>query len=124
MKTLFSSKLINHHLLLLSSHKICFKVGGNFKTIKCGTQTETIGHGKRIVGETFNFLKGLIAAKFRNFDAEERLTRSSKIVPEGRCFFAPGAILLHKNLPRGRAFDYLKKFSENLLGGMLALGIG
>ena len=46
----------------LSSHKICFKVGGNFKMIKYGTSTETVGHGKRIVGEASNFFTGLISA--------------------------------------------------------------
>ena len=35
--------------------------------VKYGTQT--VGRGKRIVGENFNFFKGLISAKFQNFDA-------------------------------------------------------
>ena len=63
-----SFKLI-YHLLLLSSHKICFKAGENFKMIKYGTLTETRGYDKRILGETSSSFKDLIFAKFQNFDA-------------------------------------------------------
>ena len=66
MQALVSFKLI-YHLLLLSSHKICFKAGEDFKMIKYGTLTETRGYDKRIFGETSNSFKGLIFAKFQNF---------------------------------------------------------
>ena len=69
MQALVNFKLI-YHLLLLSSHKICFKAGEDFKMIKYGTLTETRGYYKRIVGENSNSFKGLIFTKFQNFYAD------------------------------------------------------
>ena len=69
MQALVNFKLI-YHLLLLSSHKICFKAGEDFKMIKYGTLTETRGYDKRIVGENSNSFKGLIYAKFQHFYAD------------------------------------------------------
>ena len=69
MQAFVSFKLI-YHLLLLSSHKICFKAGENFKMIKYGTLTETRGYDKRILGETSSSFKDLSFAKFQNFDAD------------------------------------------------------
>ena len=40
------------------------------KMIKYGTLIETRGYDKRILGETANSFKGLIFAKFRNFDVD------------------------------------------------------
>ena len=69
MQAFVSFKLICH-LLRLSSHKICFKAGENFRMIKYGTLTETRGYDKRILGETSSSFKDLIFAKFQNFDAD------------------------------------------------------
>ena len=54
----------------------------------------------------FQFFLGLISAKFQNFDADEqeKLTRSSKILPGGRCFLAQVAVLMQKNFAPGQGF--------------------
>ena len=76
--------------------------------IKYGTLTETRGYDKRILGETSNSFKGLIFAKFRNFDADlqESLSRSYKIFPRVGTFSAPPPrpMLLHKNFVPGQGF--------------------
>ena len=68
-RSTFSFKLI-YHLFLLSGHKISFKAGENCRMIKYGTLTEAKGYDQRIVGQPFNSFKGLISAKFQNFDAD------------------------------------------------------
>ena len=62
----------------------------------------------------------MISAKSQTFDADqqEKLTRSFKILPGGRCFLVPVAVLLQKNFSPGQGFsDYLKTFPGSLPGG-------
>ena len=85
MKTLFSFKLI-YHLLLLSCYKICFKAEGNFKTLSIVLELKL---------EVMSF-KGLISAKFQNFDADQ--------LHGGKCFLVSEAVLLQKNFAPGQGF--------------------
>ena len=67
---------------------------------------ETRGYDQRKAGQPSSSFQGLISAKFQNFDADqqEKLTRSFKILPGGRCFLVPGAVLLQKNFVPGQGF--------------------
>ena len=80
-------------------------------------------YDQRIAGQPSSFFQGLISAKFQNFhaDQQEKLTGSFKILPGDRCFLSRGPCFCRKNLPRCRAFDYLKTFTGGLPGGRLRL---
>ena len=97
------------------------------KNFKYDTYTATRGHDQRIIGQPFNSFQGLISARSQNFDADEqeRLTRSSKVLLGGRCFFCPrGHAFAGKFCPRAGLLTTSKNFPGGLPGGeMFTLGI-
>ena len=94
--------------------------------------TETRGYEQRTVGQSSSSFQGLISAKFQNFDADqqEKLTRSFKILPGGRCFLVPGAVLSAEKFGPAAGLLTTSKKSPGFAGGggggggrTLALGI-
>ena len=85
-----------------------------------------MGYDQRIIGQPSSSFQGLLSVKSQTFDADkqERLTRSSKILPGVAVSFALKAVVLQKNLPQAGLLATSKNFPGVCSGGgMFALGI-